>query len=264
MKKEFPFYYSPSTKTVHVVAKLRDEPGALASLLENLGTRLNLIGTTSYAIGEGHAILSGFGEALFDSDTAQSIQKVASRSPHVMACRVRESEGGLLVDEFHQGIQTEKGESYVLMHRAGLAEMFVEIRKVLGSGGDTLLYLQGRSYGRSRVEACRQAFGPDPSAKLQELAHIYEALGFGASLITNEPDGSVKLILSDDFECKTGDRWGKSCSFARGLVEGSVGAIRGKEMTSEETKCRLRGDKDCEFVLTDKPDETPGILRTAA
>ena len=248
-KKMFPFYYSPSIRTVHVVARIRDEPGALASLLNNLGTRLNLLGSTSYAIDDGGAIFSCFGETLFDSDTAQSIQKVASRSPHVLACQVRESEDGLLVDQFHQGIQSENGESYVMMHRAGLASMFGEIRKVLGSGGDVLLYLQGKSYGRLRVESWGKALGPNPAAKLQELSHIYEALGFGASSITQEPNGSIRLVIKDDIECSSAERWEQSCSFTRGVAEGSISAVIGKELTSAETRCRLRGGDECEFLF---------------
>jgi len=263
-KRDFPFYYSPATKTVHVVAKLRDSPGALASLLNNLGTRLNLIGTTSYSIEGGCAIFSCFGQALFDSDTAKSIQKVASRSPHVLACQVRGSEDGLLVDQFHQGIQSEKGESYIMMHRDGLASMFIAVRRALGSGGDMLLYMQGKSYGYSRVEACGSALGPNPVTRLQELAHIYEALGFGASLVTLQPNGTVKLILSDDLECSASDGWGQSCCFARGLVEGSIGAALGKEMTAEETKCRLRGDSDCEFLVMAKDLEPSSRRHTAA
>jgi predicted hydrocarbon binding protein len=251
-KKDFPFYYSSSAKTVHVVAKLRDSPGALASLLNNLGTRLDLIGTTSYGIEGGCAIFSCFGEALFDSDTVRSIQKVALRSPHVLACQVRRSEDGLLVDQFHQGIQSEKGESYIMMHRDGLASMFTAVRKALGSGGDVLLYMQGKSYGHSRVESCRSALGPNPVTRLQELAHIYEALGFGASLVTLQPNGTVKLVLSDDLECSASEGWGRSCHFARGFVEGSIGAALGKEMTADETKCRLRGDRNCEFSVIAK------------
>jgi predicted hydrocarbon binding protein len=260
-KKEFSFYYSPDSKTVHVVAKLRDEPGALASLLNLLGTRLNLIGTTSYTIEEGCAIFSSFGEALFDTDTAQSIRNVASHSPHVLACQVRESNDGLLVDQFHRGIQSEKGESYVMMHREGLARMFTEIRKALGSGGDVVLYLQGKSYGRSRVEALEGLFGPNPEAKLQELSHIYEALGFGSSQITRSPADRMTLVLDDDIECSGNERYGQTCSFARGLVEGSIGAVLGKEMISEETKCRLRGDKQCEFTLRARESSPPARVQ---
>jgi predicted hydrocarbon binding protein len=248
-KKEFAFHYSPDKKLVHVVAKLQDHPGAFASLLKALGTRLNLMSTSSYVLEDGCAIASSVGETLFQSDTARSIQQAASSSVHVMSCQVWESHDGLLIDQFHSGIQSGGGESYVLMHRTGLADMFMEVRKVLGSGGDTILYLQGKNYGRLRVEACASMFGPSPASKLQELSHIYEALGFGSTKITANSAGEVKLILNDDFECDTSTRGGKTCSFTRGLAEGSIEAILKEEMTSEETRCRLRGDDECEFVI---------------
>jgi predicted hydrocarbon binding protein len=256
-KKEFPFHYSADKRIVHVVAKLSDEPGALASLLNALGTRLNLIGTTSYTIEGGYAISSNFGEALFDSDTPKSIHKVASRSPHVLACQVWESRDGLLVDQFHQGIQLDTGGSYVMMHRAGLAKAFGELTKLLGSGGETILYTQGKSYGHSRVENYRKMFGLNPTARLQELSHIYESLGFGAAQVTIESSGKIRFVLTDDFECSTNERSGYGCSFIRGLIEGSVEIITRKEMTSEELKCRLQGDKNCEFVLSESDGQSP-------
>jgi predicted hydrocarbon binding protein len=254
-KKEFPFHYSPESKLFHVVARLRDDPGALASLLNALGTRLNLVSTTSYTVEDGCAISSNFGEALFDSDTAQSIQRVASRSPHVEACEVRESKDGLLVDEFHLGLQCGPADSYVMLQRAGLARMFGELVKVLGSGGETLLYLEGKNYGRSRIETYGKMFGPGSPAKLQEFSHILEALGYGSSRITFDSDNRVNLAFYDDFECCSHEKARQECSFSRGLAEGSIGAILGKELTSEETRCRLRGDEVCEFALTARIDK---------
>jgi predicted hydrocarbon binding protein len=176
----------------------------------------------------------------------------------VLACQVWESKDGLLVDRFHKGLQLENGGSYVMIHRAGLAKAFGELTKLLGSGGETVLYVEGRTYGRSRVENYRKMFGLNSQARIQELAHIYESLGFGSAQVTIESSGKMKFLVSDDFECCTNERSGRSCAFTRGLIEGSIEVITRKEMTSTEMRCRLRGDKECEFVLTEREGQPIG------
>jgi predicted hydrocarbon binding protein len=252
-KVEFPFYYSPGKKLVHVVAKIRDEPGALASLLKGLAPQVNLLGSCSYGIGRGKAIFSGFAETLFNTDSADTIRETLDELPDVLDFQVWEGNDGLLVDWFHTGVQSGNGETYIMFPTKQFAQTFEQVVEALGNGGDTLLFLEGKSFAEARFANYKEMLGPNPAARVEDASHIFEALGYGSSTITLEDSGKVvRLVQKDCFECTSPTRRGRTCSFMRGVAVGSFGALTGRELNAVETKCRLKGADVCEFVLTQK------------
>jgi len=250
----FPYYYSAHKKLFQVVARIKDVPGALAGVLNLLTTELNLLGSTSYSIEGDSAIFSCFAEALQKSETTEEIQGLLARSPWVLESWVGESKSGLLVDFFHTGVQVGSGEPYIMFPIAGMGDIFEKLIREFGSGGETILYELGRNFGYDRFELYRPLLGPEPRTRLDEAAHIFEALGFGASTITQNPDGSIRMVVDDCFECFTPSVVGRTCAFRRGLAAGSFGALIGREVQCQETKCKSKGDKFCEFVVTLRPD----------
>jgi predicted hydrocarbon binding protein len=250
----FPYYYSAHKKLFHVVARIRDVPGALAGILTLLTTEVNLLGSTSYSIEGDSAIFSCFAEALRKSETPEEIQGLLAKSPWVLESRVSESKNGLLVDSFHTGVQVGTGEPYIMFPSAGMANVFDKLVRTFGSGGETILYELGRNFGYDRFELYRPILGPEPRTRLDEAAHIFEAMGYGASTITQNPDGSIRMVVDDCFECATPSEIGRSCAFRRGLAAGTFGALLGHEIQSQEMKCRSKGDRFCEFVITPRPN----------
>jgi len=248
---EFPFHFSPDKKLVHVVAKISDEPGTLARLTTALGSRLNLVGTTSYKLGNGTAIFSGIAEVIDEIDDGRDIQKIVSETKGVVECKVWQSKNGLLVDQFHTGLESGLGEPYIMFSTTGLSQTFSNVVKVFGSGGETLLYLQGKDFATARFAVYKELLGPNPWDRLSEAAHIYEAQGYGIVTIVRENGGrSIGFSVRDCFECSGARTNGRSCSFMRGVAVGSIGVVLGVEYKGEETKCRLKGSRVCEFVLT--------------
>jgi len=248
---EFPFHFSPGKKLVHVVAKISDEPGTLARLTTALGNKVNLVGVSSYMLGDGTAIFSGIAEVIDQLDGDKEIQEITAATKGVIDCRVWQSKNGLLVDQFHTGIESGMGEPFIMFSTAGLSETFSNVVKVFGSGGETLLYLQGRDFAMARFGVYKELLGPNPWDRLNEAAHIYEVLGYGAVTITRENGGkSIGMSVRNCFECSGARTKSRSCSFMRGIAVGSFTAVLGVEYKGEETKCRLRGARVCEFVLT--------------
>lgn len=245
----FPFYYSEHKKLFHVVLRIRDVPGALAGVLTLLTTEVNLLGSTSYSIEEDSAMFSCFAEALRKSETPEEIQNLLAMSPWVLESKVSESKNGLLVDSFHTGVQVSNGEPYIMFPTAGMADIFEKLVKTFGSGGETILYELGRNFGYDRFELYRPILGPEPRTRVDEFAHVFEALGYGASTITMDLDGSIRMVVDDCFECVTPSEVGRSCAFRRGLAAGSFGALLGQEVECKETKCRSKGAKFCEFAI---------------
>ena len=253
----FPYYYSEHKKLFHVVTRIKDVPGALAGVLTLLTTEVNLLGSTSYSVEGDSAMFSCFAEALRKSETPEEIQGLLAVSPWVLESRVSESKNGFLVDSFHTGVQVGTGEPYIMFPTAGMADVFEKLVREFGSGGETILYELGRNFGYDRFEIYRSLLGPDPRARLDEAAHIFEAMGYGASAINQNTDGSIRIVVDDCFECATPSEIGRSCAFRRGLAAGTFGALLGREIQCREMKCRSKGDKFCEFLVTPRPDQPP-------
>jgi len=249
----FPYYYSEHKKLFHVVVRIRDVPGALAGVLTLLTTELNLLGSTSYSIEGNSAMYSCFAEALRKSETPEEIQDLVARSPWVLESEVTASKNGFLVDMFHTGVQVGTGEPYVMFPSAGMADVFEKLVRTFGSGGETILYELGHNFGRDRFELYRPILGPEPRKRVDEAAHIFEALGYGGATITQNTDGSIRLAVNDCFECAVPSDIGRSCAFRRGLAAGTFGALLGQEVQCQETKCRSKGDKFCEFIVVPGP-----------
>jgi predicted hydrocarbon binding protein len=249
-KVEYPFHYSPDGKLVHVVAELHDKPGTLALLLNALGGKVNLIGTTSYVTDGGTAVFSGFGRVLSKNDTAQSIQKLVSEYHSVLGCEVWESSDGLIVDRFHTGLQTGLGEHYTMFPTTSLAKAFEEVVRVFGSGGATILYFQGLDFAKARWSQYSLMLGPHPEKRIEEAASILESFGYGSITASSDPYGwTLTLEVRDCFECSVGTENKRRCEFLRGMIVGLFGGMYGKRVACQETKCRLKGDKVCEFIV---------------
>lgn len=63
-RREIPYYFAPGKKLFQIVVKITDEPGSLGRVLNLLGTKVNLVGMTSYAMPGNAAVVSGFAEVL--------------------------------------------------------------------------------------------------------------------------------------------------------------------------------------------------------
>jgi len=218
--------------------------------LSVLSKRVNLIGISSYSLGKDKAIFSGFGRVISKGTTAKSLRAEVAESAKVRSCRVWESNRGLAVDRFHTGFQGGVGEPYVIFPAKGLSETFEGIVKVFGTGGSTLLYDLGLDYAKSRAGVYKKMMGAHPESRIDELAAIVTALGYGFSQAAFSSDYKTLTLTSKEcFECSTPSPSGRRCSFLRGMAAGIFGPLFDTEILSEETNCRHAGSDHCEFVL---------------
>ncbi|MDG6909432.1 MAG: hypothetical protein JRN08_03595 [Nitrososphaerota archaeon] len=245
----FPFYYSPGKKLYHVVVKLSDSPGSYSSILDLLSTRVNLIGTSTYSLSDGAAIFSGFAEALSPKETREGIERLIRGSKAAIEVKVNEGKEGVLIDTLHTGFTVE-GEDFVLMRREGLGEMFDRVTKILGSGGDALLYEQGAAMGRSAVETLTGRLGARVvESNLSAVYRVMSAQGLGEIRGEMGPkDGSFLMTVRDCFECSEGAPRG-GCNFMRGYFVGAAEGIFRRKYAAQEVKCVLKGYSHCEFTL---------------
>ncbi|MDE1858889.1 MAG: hypothetical protein KGI26_07475, partial [Thaumarchaeota archaeon] len=69
-KREFPLIYSKGKKLFNIVVHMSDDPGSMRAVLDALGERVNLIGTSSYTLSDGTAMFTAFAEGLSKDETA--------------------------------------------------------------------------------------------------------------------------------------------------------------------------------------------------
>lgn len=250
-KKIFPVHYAPGKKLFHIVVTLSDAPGSYSSILDLVRTKVNLIGTSTYTRSDGTAMFSGFSEALSRALTAKGLERLIMSSKAAISATVYEGKDGLLVDTFHTGFVVGD-EEYILMRRDGLVHVFDRVSKMLGSGGDALLFEEGTAMGLRNAEMMIKNVGVKRvRAQTGTLNRFLAAQGWGEIEAKAGPgkDGfSVKI--DDCFECSTDGASRGGCNFMRGYLAGGARATFGKDYESIETKCRLKGAGACEFVLT--------------
>jgi len=247
----FPLHYDPSKKLFHIVVKLSDAPGSYSSVLDILRTRVNLIGTSTYTLSDGTAIFSGFSEALSARETGEGIRKLILGSKAAIEATVHEGSQGLLLDTFHDGFAVDS-EAYVLLRRGDLTHMFDRVSRILGSGGDALLYEEGRAMSQWNVESLAKKFGIERfREKGSILYRMMSTQGWGDVEGKLGPGkGEFTMVVSDGSECSGEGTPRKECSFMRGYFAGSAYSIYGREFDVKETKCGFKGGKACEFRLT--------------
>jgi predicted hydrocarbon binding protein len=249
-KREFPYYHGRGKKLFQIVVKLHDSPGSLSSLLDLLSPKVNFVGISTYTMNDGTAIVSAFAEGLSEAESAKSLSETLGRSRTILDSDVREGSGDILVDTFHTGPRVE-GKDFLLISRDSLCSVFNQLTRLMGSGGEALLYTEGKSMGVHSAQEMLNLLGPkEMSEKATYLRKVLSAHGFGnlqAGEATGE--GIFQVKVTECFECAVNDGSRKGCNFMRGYLEGSMSLTYGTPLTSTETKCVFEGDDCCEFLL---------------
>ncbi len=250
-RRIFPIHYAPGKKLFHIVVKLSDAPGSYSAILNLLGPKVNLIGTTTYSLSDGTAIFSGFSELLSPKETPKALKELIMSSKAAIDVTVFEGHDGLLIDTFHTGIEVG-GDDFMLVRRFGASFMFDHVAKILGTGGEALLYEEGRSLSLLNAENMIKLVGLQRvKANSAELSPFLTAQGWGSPEIEGSLGGGNLIVkLNGCFECSAKVTYRKGCNFMRGYFAGSMEAATGGTVDSKEVRCTLKGAPSCEFLVT--------------
>jgi predicted hydrocarbon binding protein len=249
----FPVHFDKGKTLFHVIVKLSDAPGSYSSVLDLLRTKLNLIGTTTYTLSDGTAMFSGFAEALSPGLTGDEIRELILGSKAAFEVEVKEGRDGLLVDTFHTGFTVDSDE-FMLLRTGGMVHMFNRISKILGSGGEALLYDEGLAMGRWYVGTLIRKLGIERvKAQVGALNRFMAAQGWGeVSGEVGPGRGEFTMESVDCFECSGEGAPRKGCNFMRGYFAGAAKEIYGADYECVETACVLKGKDHCKFHLIPK------------
>ena len=262
MRKDVNVYlFDPTRKYFHIVIELENVPGALRNVLEAMhGMSLNILGSFSSVDSAAMVgVWSGFVED--STHTATDIKQKLEASAFVHDVMVKESSKGFLVDGVHFPVAYNTGTRAVMMGARALANMLRAVNEKFGSGGNVILYEEGRSYGKEVGSDYLLKLGGDfVGPNIAEVLKLYQALGwFRVAKVHTEPDaGTFTLQAEENFECSGVESRVPHSHFVRGHLEGSVTVWLGKPMECKETLCVAKGDKYCEFVISPRV-EAPAV-----
>jgi predicted hydrocarbon binding protein len=250
-KRDFLFHYAKGKKLFQIIVHISDSPGSLAEVQKVLGAKVNLLGTTSYTLSDGTAMFNAFAEALSVEETPERLVGALRKVKSTIEADVREGKGGLLVDTFHRGIVIGK-DDYILLRSDGLGEMFDRIVQLFSSGGEVLLYEEGKAMGEDNAEEVSAQLGDEVvRTNAAYLAHQLTAQGWGATVSDTRPGSrTITITVEDCFECRGGSKGRQKCDFLRGYFEGTARVTREARLACEEIECRLTGGKSCVFRIS--------------
>jgi predicted hydrocarbon binding protein len=248
-KAETPYYLAPGRRLFQIVINVRGERGALGSIIGLLESTFKLEGTTSYAPHDSTSILSVVAEGQSDAETPDGVRSSILTNRAALDAEVLEGREGILVDRFHTGLTT--GAGYVMMiRRQSLTKMLDRINRLLGSGGEVVLYEEGIAVGRANGEAFLKSLGAGMLRRnIDYLRSNLTAQGWGEVSVEVDPDGETRrMVVHDCFECSSNEGGRTGCHFFRGYILGNTSATFGMAFTVEESNCKLRGGNECTFV----------------
>ena len=184
--------------------------------------------------------------------TEEDIGRVLASSSYHLDSHVRRSDSRLLVDDYAFPMMFYPGGRGIILPQSGVRAMFEDIRRLFGSGGDSILYRAGVALGREGAgEVAKLYEGEEPSRMANDLAKLYSALGWGRMQATAAEAGRCRfrLKLWDGFESAGAKAETPSCHFTRGLLAGSTERLTGGPAEVVEAECAATGDPCCVFMV---------------
>ena len=143
----------------------------------------------------------------------------------------------------------------MMMASKSIARMLESMRREFGTGGNVIIYEQGRSYGTEAARDYISRLGGEFVAEnLKEVMKLYQALGWFKleGFDVDRKRSKITITTSENFECEGSVSKAPISQFVRGHLAGSLTASLGQKMECQETSCVATGAEYCTFVLQPK------------
>ena len=246
-------FFEPKSRLAHMVVKMKDIVGAVASVNRIVaGLGIDIRQSMTYSVPEeGHAIYSAFLNFNDSKVTSAKLTESLRRSEFVLEARVIEGREGAIFDTVTFPTNWQ-GRRVVILAQHAMAKMFEHIHSMLGSGGAVLLYEQGMEYGRDLAQFFNDQLGKDYILRNYDYGlNLFAATGWGIAE-RREGEGdfpNATIRISHCFECEGRSSAEPACHFVRGFLTGIVGTLTEYGVRCKETSCGAKGDSYCAFEI---------------
>jgi predicted hydrocarbon binding protein len=252
-KQVHAYHYSPNKAVVLGSVRLKDIPGSLSRVSATIAAMgLNLVESNSFALGGSNSAEWGFfAEGEIGKVRPKDVEAAIRKSKDVIGCKIRSSEGALLVDTLHYPLTTGAGAEAMLIRKEVFLDTLKFMIKTYGSAGQALIYQFGRAAGEGDAEDLVKEMGLERVLEnLPELIHLYVAQGWGKpELVDLEFSPLIATIrMHYSFECVGRSSMIPTSHFIRGHIAGLGKVFFDKSIDVTEVRCVAKGDRFCEFV----------------
>ena len=250
------FLFDQERSFVHIRVTMKNSRGSLEKVLHVLtGLKVNVLSSFSnVAPGEKTGEWSAFAELAAET-TPEAVVTALKATEGVIDAEIHLSEDGLLIESSHFPVLVGPGERVLLLPPEMLSGMFAKIKRTFGSGGETILYLQGKAAGVKGAGITIRDLGKERQRSLRDTSMPFvQTLGWGRARVLEHSEDftRVKVSVTDCFECVGVRSTAMSCSFIRGVVAGVFSGMTNKQLEAEETSCVAAGAAACTFEIGER------------
>lgn len=232
---------------------MKDEVGAMANVsILAASLKADIRQSLTYTLpNEPYAILNAFVSLRDPEVSLDQLVERLGQSVFVTDVQAFEGREGVVIDTISFPVNWQ-GRRVVILSQQAMARMLEDIRSVLGSGGDVILYELGTEYGKGIAEYFMGVLGKDDLKRIYEYGlNVLAATGWGIPELVGSKNEfpNMTIKLSSCFECDGRYSKYEVCSFMRGFLAGVFGTISEHNVHGEESKCLAKGDSYCQFQL---------------
>jgi len=250
------FLFDQERSFMHIRVTMKNSRGSLESVLHVLtGLKVNVLSSFSnVAPGGKKGEWSAFAELAAET-TPEAVTAALKASEGVLDAEVHPSENGLLIESSHFPVVISPGMRVLLLPPEMQSAMFSRIKRTFGSGGETILYLEGKAAGVNGAGITIRYLGKDRQKSLRNSSMPFmQTLGWGRARVLEHSDDftHVRVSITDCFECMGVRSTTMCCHFMRGVVAGVFSGMTNKQLEAEETSCVAAGATACTFEIGEK------------
>ncbi len=244
-----------------------DRPGLLreiSEIFENAELSINYI--YGYSVGAEPRMIIVLDVTGKEVDVEDLVDRI-SRVRGVREVRTFEPATRGLITDTTSFPPTVFGERIVMLRKSALKELIRGLIEAIGPGAASGILYQvgvrmGRGLSKKHISLSSELGVEDRFDVVRKIAlPLFQSLGYGLAEVERRGEDiivrkyeciectSLREILEENPDLVKG-RGSIGCSMVRGIIEGAVSEIMGREYGSREEKCVARGDEYCELVLT--------------
>lgn len=247
--------YSPGSKVAEFLLRLRNVPGALASVSRILSELdLNILSGHHFAGPREEEGLWVFFVDLTGKDL--SLEDIASRlkeSEIVLEVKFSsEMVEGVIIDRFLFPLIVLEERS-IIFRIETFANMFKRLYNAFGSGAPVLLYEMGLSAGLNKIENIMKKYNVNGFSAIKIALAERIPKGWGIPRIDefNKETLQATITVEELFECLPFKNTEKKATshFFRGYITGLFTKAFDKQFQTKEPECISKGDNHCRFTV---------------
>jgi predicted hydrocarbon binding protein len=247
--------YSPGSNLAEFLVRLKNVPGALASVSKTLSDlNINILSGHHFASPrEEEGLWVFFVDLTGRESSVEEIASIIRESEVVVDVKFsQELVDGVILDRFLFPLIVLEERSIILTIES-FAEISRRLYKAFGSAALVLLYEMGLSAGLGKIESIEKKYRVDGLTALRIALAERIPKGWGIPNIDELSEENLQAVVTVEelFECLPTRNLERNPTshFFRGYLTGLFSEAFDRQFQTKETECISKGDQYCRFII---------------